>query len=414
MVVVTGISPGEEQLESLISRYEYQGISVYCIDKNHALPGNFNDSYYQDSLLDTHRNLLAELKPDILHVTHLVNHTATLLEAAEILGIKTVATLTDFFGICLNSKLEAVDGSLCAGPNAQRTNCFGCYLKGGVLRERVGLQERTIRKWATLIRACCLGFGFSYRLPVIRNFRISAHMKSVKERPNVLSRQYGSCRAIVAPTNFLKSAYENNGFSSFPMHRMSFGVDMDRKPKQQPIREAPIRFGFIGQIAPHKGTGILVEAFCRLRTGSSELHIYGAEGQFREYSQTLREMSSGHQVHFRGTFPSDKMRSILDELDFLVIPSTWYENSPLVLLNSLASHTPVIVSDVEGLTEFVEHGKNGFVFARGSVRELEEVMSVIVENPERSRRLSLTTEYEKTALAMAEEVELIYKSVVSK
>jgi glycosyltransferase involved in cell wall biosynthesis len=107
------------------------------------------------------------------------------------------------------------------------------------------------------------------------------------------------------------------------------------------------------------------------------------------------------------------MRQVLDEIDFLVIPSTWYENSPLVLLDSLASHTPVIVSDVEGVTEFLEQGKNGYAFARGSVDDLVKVMQQILANPESSRQLSLTTNYSKTTLSMTEEVVKIYNSIIT-
>lgn len=71
----------------------------------------------------------ARASPDLVHVTHLINHTAALLEVTQQLGIPTYATFTDFFGFCLNNKLEGADGSLCAGPSVSRTNCVACYLK---------------------------------------------------------------------------------------------------------------------------------------------------------------------------------------------------------------------------------------------------------------------------------------------
>ena len=108
------------------------------------------------------------------------------------------------------------------------------------------------------------------------------------------------------------------------------------------------------------------------------------------------------------------MRSVLDEIDFLVIPSTWYENSPLVLLSALASHTPVIVSDVEGLTEFLEPDVNGFTFARGSIDDLERVMRQVIETRGRSRELSLVTNYAKTSMTLTEEVVNIYHSILQK
>jgi len=128
----------------------------------------------------------------------------------------------------------------------------------------------------------------------------------------------------------------------------------------------------------------------------------------------MKERCINFPVFFRGTFPAEQMRQVLDEMDFLVIPSTWYENSPLVLLHALASHTPVIVSNVEGLTEFLDQGKNGYAFARGSVDDLERVMRQILAAPEFSRQLSLTTNYPKTTMSMTEEVVKIYDSVVAK
>ena len=128
----------------------------------------------------------------------------------------------------------------------------------------------------------------------------------------------------------------------------------------------------------------------------------------------MKQRCISFPVFFRGTFPPEKMRSVLDEIDFLVIPSTWYENSPLVLLSALASHTPVIVSDVEGLTEFLEPDVNGFTFARGSIDDLERVMRQVTETRERSRELSLVTNYAKTSMAMTEEVVNIYYSILQK
>ena len=65
--------------------------------------------------------MLEEIRPDIVHVTHLINHTAVLLEEAGKVGCPVVATLTDFFGFCYNNKLEAANGQLCAGPNRLRS-----------------------------------------------------------------------------------------------------------------------------------------------------------------------------------------------------------------------------------------------------------------------------------------------------
>jgi glycosyltransferase involved in cell wall biosynthesis len=101
-------------------------------------------------------------------------------------------------------------------------------------------------------------------------------------------------------------------------------------------------------------------------------------------------------------------------MDFLVIPSRWYENSPLVLLNALASHTPVIVSDVLGMTEFVISGENGFVFARGSVDALAACLSGLAAAGARRHGMELTTHYDLSTQRMTEETIRVYERAISK
>lgn len=413
-VVVSSIFQDENKADALITHYEYQGIQVHCIDKNHIPHSSLIETYYQPQMRQIHKSLLQELHPDIIHVTHLMNHTAALLDAAEDLAIPAVATFTDFFGFCFNNKLEAANGSLCSGPNPQRTNCFACYTKARVRQANSTFGEQTLNRTVPLIQCGCTLFNWAHRLPVLRHSGPSAQLRDIKARPGLLSERYSLYRAVIAPTRFLQSAYERNGLTVAPIHQINFGVDLERKPKQIHPSSIPIRFGFIGQIAPHKGTALLVEAFCRLLPGKNELHIYGAEDQYPAYTQAMKERCTNFPVFFHGTFPSEQIRQVLEEMDFLVIPSTWYENSPLVLLDALASHTPVIVSDVEGLTEFLEQGKNGYAFARGNIGDLERVMRQILAAPEGSRQLSLTTNYSKTTLSMTEEVLEIYNSIITK
>src|SRR5208282_4056333 len=241
--------------------------------------------------------------------------------------------------------------------------------------------------------------------------KLAGFVLDITMRPDILGECYSHYRTVIAPTKFLRDAYVANGLK-VPIHLLPFGVDLPRLPKLLKNSDSPVKFGFIGQIAPHKGVDILVDAFCLLPGGSAELHVFGPENQYPEYVADLKKGSAGFAVFFRGTFPKEKMADVFSELDFLVIPSRWYENSPLVLLNALASHTPVIISDVEGMTEFVEEGRNGFIFARGKPDELKKVLEKIVSEPERSRGMSLTTGYPRTTRMMVENVLDVYRSLV--
>ncbi|MGJ7485913.1 glycosyltransferase family 4 protein [Variovorax sp. LT2P21] len=407
VVVVSAVFQGEAAAETLVSRYEYQGIPVVSIDKNKIPHSRVKETYYQPDMRPVLKDVLRDIDPDVIHVTHLINHTSALLEVTQELGIPTYATFTDFFGFCLNNKLEAADGELCAGPSPTRTNCVACYIKDAA---RSPYSPAWIRRGTTPRSAQWIAglANIGRRLPGIKGGPVDGLIEDIAKRPDTLAGLYnGGYRRAVAPTRFLRTAYESNGIKT-PMTDIWFGVDIDRAPK--PVRSEGHRpvIGFIGQIAPHKGTDLLIKAFQRLPADAAELQIYGPADQDPVYMESLKALGLGHAVSFMGTFPSQQMATILQGMDLLVIPSRWYENSPLVLLNALATHTPVLVSDVAGMTEFLEPGLNGYAFERGSVDDLAQRLASLVADPDALGRLSTTTNYPRTTALMAQETLALY------
>lgn len=408
VVIVSAMFQGEPTSGALISRYDYQGIPVVCIDKNHMPHSRVKETYFQPDMRPVLEKVLREIEPDLVHVTHLINHTAALLEVTLQMGIRTYATFTDFFGFCLNNKLEAADGSLCAGPSATRTNCVACYLKDAA---RNPSAEGWIKQASTPLRAKLIAeaANFGRGWPGLRGGPVDGLIEDIARRPETLVSLYNSGYVgAIAPTRFLRGAYESNGIT-VPMQNIWFGVDIDRSPK--PVRSsghAPV-IGFIGQIAPHKGTDLLIEAFARLPRKSAELRIYGPADQDAAHMAQLKILAEGHDVRFMGTFPRERMADVLREIDMLVIPSRWYENSPLVLLNALATHTPVLVSDVEGMTEFLDAGKNGDSFDRGNVGSLEEKLKSILADRNQLYAMTNTTFYDRATADMAQSTLRTYK-----
>ena len=403
-VVVTAVSPDDPTQPSLVSHYEYEGIPVHCVDTNRLKTERVRDTYFRTEMAPILRGLLAEIRPDLAHVIHIGNHTAALFDVLAEMNVPFVSTLTDFFAICYTSHLQAVDGGPCRGPDRLRLNCLACAVKA-FGRNR---PHRPLVRWlgnARVAQICGAALRF------VHPGRFALTVSDLVDRPGFLLRQYSSSRAVIAPTRFLAQTYAANGLTA-PVHQMRFGVDMRREPKLRTASDGKLRFGFIGQLAPHKGTDILIDAFRRIPQACADLDIFGSAREGSDYVDQLKRSAAGYSIRFRGTFDPSEMANILRPLDFLVIPSRWYENSPLVLLNALASHTPVIVSDVEGMTEFVEHGRSGFVFQRGSVDALERVLQDLVRNPEHARSMSADTGYERTTRQMTEELVKIYTTAV--
>jgi glycosyltransferase involved in cell wall biosynthesis/SAM-dependent methyltransferase len=408
-VVVTATLAGEPAQKNLIEESVYEGVRVVSIDKNCFPNRSVRDTYDQPALRHLHERLLRKIKPAVIHVCHLISHTTALLDVAGAMGIPIFATLTDFFGFCYTNRLEDAQGGLCCGPDEARANCIACFLKLVGARPdakpltRLGADPRlrpfVSKQLAKLGRRGEKPFS-------IANFEPN----DIVARPNILRRALGAYSKAIAPTLFLKEAYEANDFPA-PLGISHFGVDIDRAPKPPRIEgSAEVRLGFIGQLFPHKGAHLLIESLRASERANLSLKIWGPEDQDPSYYATLRQTAAGLPVSFLGTLPRGKLAEALSALDYLVIPSTWYENSPLILLQALATHTPVIVSNVLGMTEFVEDGRNGFHFSRGDSASLTAALRKVADDPSLAAGLSASTSYERTPADMARDVLAIYRA----
>jgi glycosyltransferase involved in cell wall biosynthesis len=405
-VIVSTTLWGEPAQGALVEEYSYDGLRVVSIDKNLYREQRVRDTYEQPALRHVHERILRKLKPDLVHVCHLISHTSALLDVTRRMGIPTFATLTDFFGFCYNNVLENTRNELCAGPGATRANCIACFLKLEAARPGATPPAKLANFPAfrpTMARALAfLGRG-QHDAFVIDGFAPN----DIVVRPGILQQAMGVYREAIAPTQFLKTAYTRNDFPA-PLRVSHFGIEIDRAPKPPGPEAGKLRLGFIGQIAPHKGVHLLLDALARCGRDNLSLTIWGPANQAPAYTEKLRARAQGLPVAFAGTIPRSELAAAFASVDALVIPSTWYENSPLILLQALATHTPPIVSDVPGMTEFVAHGQNGFHFERGNVDSLARVLQTLADDPALVERLGAATSYGRVPADMAKDVAAMY------
>jgi glycosyltransferase involved in cell wall biosynthesis len=86
-------------------------------------------------------------------------------------------------------------------------------------------------------------------------------------------------------------------------------------------------------------------------------------------------------VEFLGVYVESELHQVLRGLDVVVVPSQWYENSPNVILEALACRTPVIASNLGGMAELIQHGRNGLLFEAGNASDLAAQLGRLVEEP---------------------------------
>ncbi|MFG1417374.1 glycosyltransferase [Xanthobacter sp. V0B-10] len=407
VVVVTAREAGEPPQAREVESYVHAGIRVLRIDGNRHPPRNVREAYDQPSLAPLLAALLRRIAPDVVHVCHLANFTAVLPQVAASLAIPVFATLTDFFNICLTGMLEQAHGGACGGPDASRLNCMRCGL---TLRS----QEQPFSPfWRALghpaLRDAC-AWAFTRFAPFLL-FSGGADARAVLSRPQVMLAAMAHYRAAIAPTAFLENAFRAQGAPT-RLVRSNFGIEIDRRPK--PARPAgPLRLGFIGQLLSHKGPHLVLQALRALPPGSATLDIWGSEQLAPDYARDLRAVAERMPVRFRGLFDPADTATVMAGLDVLVLPSLWYENGPLTLLKALATHTPVVVSDVPGMTEFVNEGVNGFAFRRGDAEALAAVLRRFTDDPALAPRMSAATRYTRTEADMADDVLALYGAAAS-
>lgn len=416
--ILTAILYGEKGPGESRFTYEYGGLAVDCVDLNTMPLKDFKQLYCRPDLYPVLKDIILQRHPDIIHVTHLMGHTAVLLEVIRDLHIPSVATLTDFYGICPNSKLIDRDGSLCMGPKRGSANCLSCY----IAEHDYEFSARKVLAWMIQrdfsLRVVSRVLPYFSKLARYADSRISKSVQGAIGRMDYLRPLYDVYSWMITPTDFLHEAYVNNRFYPEKLKKINFGINLDRiKAYRRTIHEipSPVKFGYIGQITSHKGVDLLIQAFAGLKGGNATLSIYGPRNQDAGYMVLLDRLSGGTAgIAFKDTFPQDQLGKVLSEIDVLVIPSRWYENSPLVLLYALATKMPVIIADMKGMSEFVKDGYNGFTFQKDDALHLGRCMQQIVDHPAILMELSQHADYTKDTRDHADEVQKIYQMVLEK
>ena len=163
---------------------------------------------------------------------------------------------------------------------------------------------------------------------------------------------------------------------------------------------------------PHKGVHVLLEAFNKLTNSNAELRIYGDSRFAPNYYERLRLMATNSSIKFMDSFDNNRVYEILAETDVLVVPSIWYENSPLTIHEAALAGVPVIASNIGGMTELIERMKNGLLFQVEDANDLYEKMRLLIDNPRLIKELKGKAEEVKTIEENAKELEGIYLQYV--
>ena len=169
---------------------------------------------------------------------------------------------------------------------------------------------------------------------------------------------FGSPEIVISPSKWLMDFYIQRGF--FNNSKQVILPNPIKKIDYVQIKENKNnRYLFVGQLEKHKGIDWLVD-FWKKYDIKDELWIVG----LGSLADEVKNEVTG-KIKYLGCKRGCELGEIFKQIDFLIVPSLCYENSPSVIPLAFQNATPVIVANIGGAAELVEEGKTGFMFEAG-------------------------------------------------
>ena len=380
---------------------EFEGLRV--LRMTHRLEhGSLRETYDQPRAVAAFRDVLLRENPDLVHFQHLIHTSAGLVQQAADYNLPTILHLHDYWALCPRVQLIRPDGGLC--PRNRGAGCFACIHERGL--SQIPRLERLERERPEVIAELRDG-----RRPRWRG------LDDLLDRREFVERAYATADLRVSPSRFLRQTLI--GGAGFDPHTLIFSdngmrTDHVRALEKQPDRQGRLRFGFVGSLVWYKGDEVLVRAMNRLAGSRAVLNVFG---DFRpeedEHHASLRELAVADNVHFKGRFNNARLSEVYAEIDVLVVPSTWYENSPITIHEAFLTRTPIVCSDIGGMAEYVEDGVCGLHFRVGDDADLAAVLRRLLEEEGLLEELSRAFPAVKTIAENARETEFRYRQLAA-
>lgn len=386
---------------------EYDGLEVigyhYHAQRVAQKSGNIMQAEYSNlEFAELLEKFLKGNKFDAIHCFHLGRLTSSLIDIANFAGIPIYFTATDFWMICPTNQLRYSDNTFCLGPIDGGANC--------IKHLATISQPKIISKAINFIPNVMIKrMGKVIQRKWWPEKKFSSFVNSLTKRKDVVFSEMNKVEKIFVPTRFMHDRLVTNGIPSNKLIYQPFGLPFQQHIRQRKTNLDGIRIAYIGTISEHKGLHILLAAMETLPEHEYQLRVYGNSKDFPNYYNELyNKYSSKHNIEFCGTFPNSEIIKILSEVDVLIVPSLWYENTPLVIFSAYAANVPIIASNVPGISEVVKDGYNGLLFDVGDSRTLANKLKQFLDNADLRKRLINNSRLPKTTVQYVDELEYYY------
>jgi glycosyltransferase involved in cell wall biosynthesis len=362
---------------------------------NNLYYADFRQTWEHPAIERTFAEVLDRVRPDLVHFQHLMYLSAGCVELAHARGLPVVFTLHDYWLQCprFGQRVHA-DGAICDTIDHGRCGTCLARFKFGQspIEKRVGSLVAGVRSGtginlAPIVRgaAGALNKGEAGEdrpegaAELERAMAESARLRTETLRTRIVP----LVDEFISPSRFLRERFMREwGLPAERIRHVPFGVDLAAFGARERTRSTRPRVAFIGSLVPLKGPHVLLEAWARLPPAlrdACDLELYGPARHHPEYRRQLAERARAVGARLAGPLERGAVAEVLAQIDLLVVPSLWFENSPLIIHEARAAGTPLLVSDLGGMAELVREGVDGRRFRIGDAadlaRQLQELLS---------------------------------------
>ena len=289
---------------------------------------------HRDSLTTWFADLVRALRPTVVHAHHYMHLGLEFLRVIKQVDptIRIYLTLHEYMAICRNNgQMIKTNGRLCS--HATPDECRQCFP-----------QHSAEDFWL---------------------------------RDHYFKRHFDYVDGFVSPSEFLRGRYIAWGIPPGQIAVIENGQEAALQLPPRPLAsgETRNRIGFFGQITPFKGLHVLLEALSRLSADERRevvLEVHGAnlEYQTEEYRTRVEQLRDPlvkeGVLQWIGPYQPHELRQRMAGIDWVVVPSVWWENSPMVIQEAFVSGRPLLVSDIGGMAEKVRNGVDGIHVPSGN------------------------------------------------
>ncbi|OYV26831.1 MAG: hypothetical protein B7X08_00395, partial [Acidocella sp. 20-63-7] len=279
--------------------------------------------------------LLRELAPDIVHFHHYINFGVEVFQHLKrvLPNCKIVLTLHEYLAIChhYGQMITKNHRTLCYQSSPAR--CQDCF-------PEFGKSDFFLRKL-------------------------------------YIERYFDLVDVFVSPSHFLADRFVAWGVAPEKMRVLENLTAPASPPAARKNTDGtPLRIGFFGQPSPLKGIGVVFDAakfLAKEHDNHVGIEIYGDyRAQPPEFQTEFLEnlKNTGPNITFNGPYDRERVDALMLSMDAVLVPSVWWENSPVVIQEALRNHRPVICSDIGGMAEKIRDGVDGFHFPAGNALAL--------------------------------------------